>query len=67
MERASMSDRQWAKGANGLWSSFDPVIRRQELRQRAKDRIAQIGERFAAVVARNGLEQVGRNRWRRAA
>lgn len=28
--------RKWVKGANGLWTSYDPVIQRQVARAKAK-------------------------------
>jgi hypothetical protein len=59
-------NRVWVKGANDLWSSFDPVIRRQRLAKRAKDRITAIGERFEAVMVRNGWKRNERKRWVRA-
>ena len=60
-----MTRRQWRKGANGLWSSRDPVIVRAKLRQVARDRIDAIAARFEAVMQRNGWKRAG-NRWRRA-
>ena len=54
----------WVKGANGLWHSFDPVIRRQRLQRMAKDRIAAIGERFDVVMKRNGWTKP-KGRWRK--
>lgn len=33
----SMTKRKWVKGRNGLWSSYDPVIRRQVERRKAKE------------------------------
>jgi hypothetical protein len=32
-----MTKRVWVKSASGLWSSFDPVIRRQMERKAAKE------------------------------
>ncbi len=60
-----MDRRKWVKGANGLWSSFDLGIRRAKLRDIAKARIAGIGERFEAVMLRNGWTRGPTARWRK--
>jgi len=54
--------RKWRKGPDGLWSSFDPVIQRIGLREVARKRIEAIGERFVAVMQRNGWQLKG-SRW----
>jgi hypothetical protein len=59
-----MTDRKWVRGANGLWTSYDQVIRRGCLREAARQRIEAIGRRFEEVMKRNGFEKRG-NRWRK--
>ena len=57
-----MSERTWVKGANGLWHSFDPVIRRQRRLKAGKDRIAEIRARLEVVLLRNGWTKP-KGRW----
>jgi hypothetical protein len=59
-----MTDRKWVRGANGLWTSHDKVIRRQVLRAAYKARVEGIAIRFMEVMKRNGYEKHGR-RWRK--
>lgn len=58
--------RKWVKGANGLWSSYDPVIARQNAMKRGKARVAAIRERLAALIERDGWKR-RRVGWRKAA
>lgn len=63
-----MTDRKWFKGDNGLWTSRDRVLIRQEARDAGRERVRGIRERLAAVIARDGWKRRGRPlRWVRVA